>query len=76
MTVPLSESLPGSSDMHIVIPKGTILAIPVNVLQTDAEIWGPDADIFRPERWIERKKTGGRGSRELLTFSEGWVTLI
>lgn len=75
MTVPLSEPLPGSSDMHIVIPKGTILAIPVNVLQTDAEIWGPDADIFRPERWMERKKTGAWGGRELLTFSEGCVTL-
>jgi cytochrome P450 len=61
--------------MHIIIPKGTILAIPVNVIQTDPEFWGPDADVFRPQRWIERKKAGTQRGRELLTFSEGCVHL-
>jgi cytochrome P450 len=57
--------------MSFVIPKGTTLAIPLNVLHTDPEVWGPDADVFRPERWIERMKTGVRKGRELLVFSEG-----
>jgi cytochrome P450 len=57
--------------MFMVIPKGTTLAIPLNVLQTDPEVWGPDADAFRPERWIERRKSGMRKGRELLVFSEG-----
>lgn len=73
MTIPLSEPLPGTSDMHIVVPKGTTLAIPLNVVQTDLGVWGPDAEIFRPHRWIERKKAGIRGQRELLAFSEGCV---
>ena len=71
ITVPLSEPIPGTSDMYIVIPKGTTVAIPLNVLQTDPEVWGPDPDVFRPERWIERRKTGVRMGRELLAFSEG-----
>lgn len=71
MLVPLSEPLPGTSDTHLVIPKGTTIAIPLNVLHTDPAIWGPDANEFRPQRWIERKNAGIRDDRELLAFSKG-----
>lgn len=69
--VPLSDPLPGTFEMHIVIPKGTIIIIPVNVVQTDEYEWGADAEFFRPQRWIDRKKAGIRGGRDLLAFSEG-----
>lgn len=59
--------------MNLVIPKGTILEIPVNVVQTDPDVWGSDAEIFRPERWVERKKQGIRHDREIFAFSEGCV---
>ena len=45
----------------MVIPRGTVINILVNILQTDPEVWGADADIFRPDRWLEiedEKKTG------------------
>ncbi|KAE9409329.1 cytochrome P450 [Gymnopus androsaceus JB14] len=71
ISVPLSEPIEGTSDMHLVIPKGTILEIPVNVIQTDPDVWGSDAEIFRPERWLERKKQGIRNEREIFAFSEG-----
>ncbi|KAJ3789675.1 cytochrome P450 [Lentinula aff. detonsa] len=71
ISVPLSEPIPGTSDTYLVIPKGTILEIPVNVVQTDPDVWGSDAEIFRPERWLERKKRGVRSDREILAFSEG-----
>lgn len=58
--------------MHIIIPRGTLLAIPVNVVQTDPEIWGSDAHIFRPERWLERPKEIRKG-REIFAFSEGYA---
>ena len=61
MTIPLSEPLPGTSEMCLVIPKGTTIAIPLNVIQTDPDIWGPDADKFQPMRWIKRKTAGTRG---------------
>ncbi|KAG6887487.1 hypothetical protein C0992_012062 [Termitomyces sp. T32_za158] len=69
--VPLSDPLPGTSEMHLVVPKGTIIAIPLNVIQTDEVVWGADAELFRPQRWIDRKKAGIRGGRDLLAFSEG-----
>ncbi|KAJ7655267.1 cytochrome P450 [Mycena polygramma] len=66
ISVPLSHPVPGSSASYLVIPKGTVLLIPVNVLQTDPEIWGEDAHIFRPERWNDSKT-----SHNLFAFSEG-----
>ncbi|KAJ4485545.1 cytochrome P450 [Lentinula aciculospora] len=71
ISVPLSEPIAGTSEMCLVIPKGTILEIPVNVVQTDPNVWGPDAEIFRPARWLERKNRGIRHEREILAFSEG-----
>lgn len=33
------------------IPKGTILPISSRAINMDPDIWGPDADEFKPERW-------------------------
>nr|GAT43643.1 cytochrome P450 [Mycena chlorophos] len=64
--VPLSHPLPGSSDMHLLIPKGTILFIPVNVIQTNPDVWGLDAHLFRPKRWMD-----GQAKHNLFAFSDG-----
>ncbi|KAF9269922.1 cytochrome P450 [Marasmius fiardii PR-910] len=71
VSVPLSSPLPGSSESQIVIPKGTIIAIPVNVIHTDPAVYGCDAHLFKPERWMERQKLGIRNEREIFAFSEG-----
>lgn len=68
ISIPLSEPVAGSGDLHLVIPKGTIISLPVNVIQKNKLTWGFDADDFRPERWLHR---GTRTSRELLAFSVG-----
>ncbi|KAJ7693587.1 cytochrome P450 [Mycena rosella] len=65
-SVPLLNPIPGSSVSQLVIPKGTVLLIPVNVLQMDPEIWGHDAHLFRPERWENQQC-----SRNLFAFSDG-----
>ncbi|KAJ7225974.1 cytochrome P450 [Mycena pura] len=67
ISVPLSQPIPGSSVSQLVIPKGTILFVPVNVLQMDPEIWGDDAHLFRPKRWQD--PVAKRSS--LFAFSEG-----
>ncbi|KAF8559291.1 cytochrome P450 [Imleria badia] len=66
--VPLSEPLPGTTDTRLIIPKGTVLSMPVNVIQKDKSTWGPDADVFRPERWLQRNT---RNNRDLFAFSLG-----
>ena len=35
-------------------PEGTVLGVPMYTIHRDADVWGADADIFRPERWFER----------------------
>lgn len=69
--VPLSEPLPGTTEQYIFIPKGTLLGIPVNVIQNNEVFWGSDCQIFRPTRWLEMSKKGVLKGRELLAFSEG-----
>ncbi|KAF8477865.1 cytochrome P450 [Gautieria morchelliformis] len=73
--VPLSKPLPGTMAREMVIPRGTVINIPVNILDTDPEVWGADAADFRPERWLEMeadKKEGHVARRkELFAFSFG-----
>ncbi|KIM84674.1 hypothetical protein PILCRDRAFT_96778 [Piloderma croceum F 1598] len=70
ISVPLSEPLHGTTDLQLIIPKGTILEIPLNVLQRDPSVWGPDAELFRPHRWLDRKKHITR-RWDLFAFSDG-----
>lgn len=50
--IPLSKSLPGSADKDMVVAKGVLIVIPINVLHTHPDVWGPDAMEFRPDRWM------------------------
>ena len=35
----------------ILIQKGTVIDMDFGLMQQDKDLWGPDADEFRPERW-------------------------
>ncbi|KAL4769553.1 cytochrome P450 [Aspergillus nidulans var. acristatus] len=56
------------------LPKGTNLTISPEVINHDPELWGPDAHIFNPDRWLGpgRANTGGASSNyALMTFLHG-----
>ncbi|EJC97640.1 cytochrome P450 monooxygenase [Fomitiporia mediterranea MF3/22] len=38
-------------------PEGTVLSVPTYTIHRDKEVWGEDADTFRPERWFEGDKS-------------------
>jgi len=62
------------------IPRGTILLLPVNVMQRAEDVWGSDAQVWNPCRWadIEAKEAKEKKQdwrRELLGFSTGQVFL-
>lgn len=33
-------------------PEGTVLSVPSYTLHHDADIWGPDVEEFKPDRWL------------------------
>ena len=57
-----------------VIPKGTFFVISPQLINHMEEYWGPDADVFNPDRFMGHGKanTGGATSNHaLLTFLNG-----
>ncbi|KDN52725.1 cytochrome P450 [Tilletiaria anomala UBC 951] len=54
--IPLSKPYPredgkGTFD-KLLIPKGMEFIIPIELLNTSEDVWGPDALAFRPQRWF------------------------
>ncbi|KIK58654.1 hypothetical protein GYMLUDRAFT_694329 [Collybiopsis luxurians FD-317 M1] len=56
--VPLTLRESGKSDYidGTFIPKGTLFWIPIRVINTWKEVWGDDAEEFRPDRWLNLPK--------------------
>ncbi|KIJ32712.1 hypothetical protein M422DRAFT_35753 [Sphaerobolus stellatus SS14] len=54
----------------VFLPKGTLLYIPIRVVNTYEEIWGSDAKEFRPERWSNLPPTYN-STFSLLSFIAG-----
>ena len=50
----------------VIIPKGTIVVIPILATNFDETIWGPDVDVFNPDRWMENTS-----KFSYLTFLQG-----
>ncbi|CAK7201023.1 hypothetical protein SEUCBS139899_003724 [Sporothrix eucalyptigena] len=51
-------------------PQGTSLAVCNHAFHHNPEIWGPDHNVFDPERWEDRADTAGR-ARYLMHFGLG-----
>ncbi|KAL4079878.1 cytochrome P450, partial [Scleroderma yunnanense] len=79
--IPLSEGVRTKSDQvvhSLCISHGTSVCVPIACVNRSNAIWGPDAKVFRPERWLE---TGGvteklPGYRHLMTFFDGPKTCL
>ena len=50
-------------------PPGTEVGVNAWVTHFDKDIWGPDANEFRPERWLEAEK----GSEKLKTMEAHYM---
>ncbi|KAI6030986.1 cytochrome P450 [Pisolithus marmoratus] len=77
--IPLSEPVRTKSGRvvnSISVTRGTLIGISVACINRSTDIWGADAKVFRPERWLEeggipKKDTEVQGYRHLLTFVDG-----
>jgi cytochrome P450 len=56
-----------TSTSQIVVPGGTVIAIPVDAVHRDEAVWGGDCNEFWPERWLGKSQR----SEALLSFSQG-----
>ncbi|KAI1085995.1 cytochrome P450 [Rostrohypoxylon terebratum] len=59
------------------LPAGTIVGMNAWVVHRDPEVFGPDADDWRPERWLEGDEARiKRMDASLLTFGAGHRTCL
>ncbi|KAK7900757.1 Cytochrome p-450 [Exophiala xenobiotica] len=76
---PLERYVPreGATICDIRIPPGTIVSVSANVIHMDKEVFGEDADRFRPERWIDASPEQLKlMDRSFLAFGHGTRTCI
>lgn len=63
--VPLSKAIidrDGKSVESIYVPKGTIVYVGMLACNRNPELWGPDANEWKPERWLSDPVSGsGKG---------------
>ncbi|KAI5985871.1 cytochrome P450 [Pisolithus albus] len=77
--IPLSQPVQTRSGEvvdRIAVKCGTEIGISVPGMNCSEAIWGPDAKMYRPERWLEpdgvtKKAQEVKGYRHLLTFGDG-----
>ncbi|KAL4923372.1 cytochrome P450 [Aspergillus undulatus] len=64
--------------MHAIIPRHSPLCGCVNpgVIHFDKSVFGEDADVFRPERWIESEAEASRMDRFIMQFGMGSRTCL
>ncbi|KAI6136084.1 cytochrome P450 [Pisolithus sp. B1] len=82
--IPLSEPVRTKSGQvvnSISVARGTQIGISTACINRSTTIWGADAKVFRPERWLEeggipKKAQEVQGYRHLLTFVDGLRTCL
>ncbi|KAI6012725.1 cytochrome P450 [Pisolithus orientalis] len=82
--IPLSEPVRAKSGRvvnSISVTCGTQVGISTACINRSVAIWGADAKVFRPERWLEeggipKKAQEVQGYRHLLTFVDGPRTCL
>ncbi|KAL1727763.1 cytochrome P450 [Schizophyllum commune] len=65
----------GRPIFEIAVPKGTYVSISIAAYSRERVLYGPDADLFNPERWLQggsvSKHAGGGIYSNLFTFGSG-----
>ncbi|KAJ7825434.1 cytochrome P450 [Mycena leptocephala] len=77
LSVPL-ETATGELVDTVFVRKGQWAKLPIECISRSEALWGPDAKVFNPARWLEEGRGVGQyrarelqGYRHLLTFSDG-----
>lgn len=73
VTIPLERIVPagGATIAGKYIPEGTVVGCAAQVVHHNRELYGADADRFRPERWLAEPDKRVAMERAFLTFGSG-----
>ena len=69
----------GSEDMKfkdIIVPKDVVINIPVPTLHQLPEVWGPDAHLFKPERFADGLLRACKVPQAYIYFGVGMRTCV
>ncbi|KAK2591892.1 hypothetical protein QQS21_010416 [Conoideocrella luteorostrata] len=58
------------------IPRDTTVFIPIWAINTDPLLWGPDAQEFKPERWLKPEKVGTNPSHASVGSNYAFMTFL
>ncbi|KAI0064111.1 cytochrome P450 [Artomyces pyxidatus] len=83
-TIALSQPIPGvtTSQSSMFIPRNTTVIVDILGVNRNYDIWGADADEFKPERWLSPLPESVVNARipgispNMLTFLGGWRSCI
>lgn len=72
-TIPLSarNAIRDTTVIGQFVPKGTLVFVVPWATNRDPKLWGPDAEAFRPERWLDTPNGGADSNYAFLTFFHG-----
>ncbi|KAI6029283.1 hypothetical protein PISMIDRAFT_683590 [Pisolithus microcarpus 441] len=82
--LPLSRPIrteSGESTHEVFVPKGTRIIASVAAYNRNKDMWGENADVFNPDRWLDgiakdKKETATGAYANLLTFGGGPRTCL
>ncbi|KAF6751291.1 cytochrome P450 [Ephemerocybe angulata] len=84
-SIPLSKPITttdGQTTQEIFVPKGTSIFISITQCNRDPDVWGPDAEEWKPERWLSPLPESVIGAKvpgvysNLMTFLGGGRSCI
>lgn len=64
----IPHGTPGITIRGHYYPPGTVLSVPIYTVHHLKDVWGPDAEVFRPERW---ESLTARQKKAFIPFSHG-----
>jgi cytochrome P450 len=66
-----AEAAQDTNIEDLAVPAGTQLCMPLWAIGRQTSLWGPDAAVFRPERWIESANGGASSPLAFMSFMHG-----
>ena len=74
--MPISEPITGNDGniiTEIFVPAGTEMVIGILPINRDKAIWGEDAEVFKPERWMSSLPSSVIDARIPGVYANLWV---